>query len=549
MPDETLNKVKILSNKKVAGGKNVKDVLSYGDVSLWWFIEHSVYLRLKDAKDRKTIDNEFITSNRFTIAAICIIIKILIVVKILIRCLFGKIASMKQSHKPLKRHGRKKIMVFGSLVHWRAFQDPFTMKTKTGDVILGNIIDALRRKKFEVICIDRDDTHFIDTKRMFGKLFNNTELWTPIESYFKFGMIWHALKEVRHLESRWSEFVEMLATEDKKVSDSLSTDFNIFFVYHTLQAIFYIELSKRILKEENPSLMVVSVEHADTGRTIITAGRLMGIPTLAIQHGFYAHGNVMYSNYRGEVSNRISTQHHPLPDKTAVYGPWIKKIFMKNFNYPKDSVIVTGQPRYDILPKIPELFKKQDFYTRLGIDKTKKTILITTQPIPFDKREVFLKSLLSELKKIEDINIVIKPHPIENKKWHERIVNDVGVDAIVLPSTSNTYEALYACDLMITLSSTTVLEAAILGKDIIIADLIGYPYAEPFMKSRGTIGVKDKNQLLDAIEKILYNKRVGEKLKKGRKKLVYNHAYRQDGKATERFVNLAERMIEKSVGV
>jgi hypothetical protein len=61
-----------------------------------------------------------------------------------------------------------------------------------------------------------------------------------------------------------------------------------------------------------------------------------------------------------------------------------------------------------------------------------------------------------------------------------------------------------------------------------------------------TLRVSSEADLIPAIKKALYDEKTIEKIKAEGKKFVYDHAYKQDGKATERLVDLIERMIKKS---
>jgi spore coat polysaccharide biosynthesis predicted glycosyltransferase SpsG len=530
--DEVLSRVKRLSDAKAADGRTLKEALAYDGVSLWWFVEHSVYLKLKKAGGRK------ITERKFIIDAICILTKMFILTKFLFRGIIGRLNKVTPDFS-----NRRKILFFGSLQHWRTVRDPTTLESGKGDVILENMIKALKRENFDVLCLSRDDSHLIDIKRFVDQLANGKGEWKAIETYLTFDVINTAFKEAKRLENAWNDFLKQLPSEDKKRYGSLAGDFKIFFVYHTFNALLYMGLSERVIDKEKPKLVVLDVEHGDSGRSMTAIGRLNGTPTLSIQHGFYTRDSIMYYNEKKEVSNTISSQCNPLPDKTAVYGPWIKNVFVKEFNYPGNSIVVTGQPRYDILEEAGKIYSKERFCEKFGIDPHKKIILIITQPLSPEKREAFLRNVLRGLMNINNIEIVIKPHPVENDNWHKKISNEENVKAVVLPNSSDTFEALCACDAMITVSSTTALEAAILGKEVIIANLVKSPISYPLAEGGAALSVKRAEELSEAVKKALYDKKTKVKLKKGRKTFVYQHTYKQDGKSTERVVGLIKMML------
>ncbi len=182
------------------------------------------------------------------------------------------------------------------------------------------------------------------------------------------------------------------------------------------------------------------------------------------------------------------------------------------------------------------------------MDSEKKMILIVTENLPTLKDNViFLQNVLRETKKILDVQIVVKPHPSESNKWYEKTVGKENIKTLVLSRDSDVYEAIYACDLMIAFYSTTVIEAAILGKPVITVNLTDRPDPMPYVERGIAIGVYEVADLMQAIKDALYNEEASKRLAEARKKFVYEHAYLQDGRASERVVNLITQMIEARV--
>jgi hypothetical protein len=54
------------------------------------------------------------------------------------------------------------------------------------------------------------------------------------------------------------------------------------------------------------------------------------------------------------------------------------------------------------------------------------------------------------------------------------------------------------------------------------------------------------SDLIPAITAALYDEKTRERIKTEGERFVYDHAYKQDGKATERVASLIEKMIKKS---
>jgi 3-deoxy-D-manno-octulosonic-acid transferase len=94
--------------------------------------------------------------------------------------------------------------------------------------------------------------------------------------------------------------------------------------------------------------------------------------------------------------------------------------------------------------------------------------------------------------------------------------------------------------------STTALEAMILDKPVIIVDFIKNPFPTPYTESGAAIGVYKEEDLAPTIEKVLHNQKVQKELKNNRKQFVYEHAYKIDGQASKRVVDLIKLMIQES---
>lgn len=65
---------------------------------------------------------------------------------------------------------------------------------------------------------------------------------------------------------------------------------------------------------------------------------------------------------------------------------------------------------------------------------------------------------------------MIKPHPREKEDFYENVVKK-NIRVTILPSISDTFEALYACDLLVAACSTVITEALVLGKPAVTVNL------------------------------------------------------------------------------
>ena len=537
MVDKTLIQVKKLSNKK-RNGKTLKETLDYGGYSLWWFIEPSVYLRLKGAGKTKIKSDTLVQ-------IVCFILKCFISFKFLLRKVLGKLFASKEKKKP-------EIIFISALGTWRSITNPNTLKTRRGDAIVEHIIDALEKINFNILGLDRDNSYLINMKLFFEKALCAGKIWKPIEVYLTLSMVKNAFEVSKKLERKWNEVLGQLQDEKKELFKRLTGDFKIYFTYHIFQALLFIEMLKRIIDLQKPKLLVITCEYSHLGRAAVMVGKLKSIPTLALQHGVIHPTHVGYFHTKDEISNKVDPKYCPLPDKTAVFGPYHKHLLTKISAYPKNNVAVTGSSRYDILYYVNKIYSKEKFFRKYKINPNHKIILWTTQCHGLNQEEN-IKNFIAVFKTMQNLDnviLIIKQHPGE-KKVHTKMIKAYIKkyklkNVILVPKNSDTYEQIFVCDLMITKDSTTGMEAVALNKPVIVLNLSGEPDRVEYVKEGIALGVYKEEDLKPTIEKLLKNDSV---LRKNRKKFIRKYLYKIDGKATERVVNLIEKMIqEKKVG-
>ena len=105
----------------------------------------------------------------------------------------------------------------------------------------------------------------------------------------------------------------------------------------------------------------------------------------------------------------------------------------------------------------------------------------------------------------------------------------------------------YLLDILMTRSSTVGLEAMLFDKPVITFNPIGTLNSNPYAGTDAVIKVYKKEHLAPAIKDALYNKEIQRKLAEARHRFVYEYAYLQDGKASQRIVNLIKQMLNKSL--
>ena len=150
--------------------------------------------------------------------------------------------------------------------------------------------------------------------------------------------------------------------------------------------------------------------------------------------------------------------------------------------------------------------------------------------------------------KEEDITLIIKQHPGETNKYTKliyRFLKKYKINVIITAKDADTYELIYACDVLMTKSSTTVLEAILLDKPVIVLNLSGERDVINFVQEGVAKGVYNQTSLEPTIVNLLSN----DDLKIYRQKFISNHLFKNDGRATSRVIQAIISIIDMRANV
>jgi predicted glycosyltransferase len=548
------NFIQKLSETKLSCGKSLIELTTYKNIATWRFAEFEFSRRF---------------ARRFSVKPKRINLKILKIYKIIefyvgtLQTILIKIILNFYEIKKNKGGGDcgfPKIFFTAEDREWRTIKDYDVNCDRKSDVFFDSIIKRLKNR-YRFVGVSSIAVFplmgfkiFIEKLKKWDvpqrpfNLYRPLSVWREGEEASKYFIkTWKAFKNDE-------TFKKLCFCNGENFYGQIKKELEYYFYIIFPRAARNIAMAKELIKKENPRLILLQNEFGEFERALIVAGRLSDIPTLAIQHGVIALNLKAYVHAKNEISpnKSVKSPFCPIPDKTAVYGPYAKNFLTKVSAYPNNSVVVTGQPRYDILSKAYKIFNKNEVFEKLNLDKNKK--LIVWMPFfidsPWAENKKDLTAIYNAIKKLSDkTQLVIKKHPSDcGDSTYFKMCKEMNIDPplILEDKDVNTFELLYACDLMISMYSTAGIEALILNKNVVVMNLKGLPPSVPYVESGAAIGVFKKEYLIDSIEKVLYDKNIQKKLEKAKKKFIYEHAYLQDGKATERVCDLIENMIKES---
>jgi hypothetical protein len=552
--------IRRLTSTKLACSKTLVDLTTYNDTAMWWFVDldFKIFLgALNRAPAERLGFPKFARSAIFS--RIGIVLDIL--QTILTRLIVALCTRRRTSRAGV---GSSKIIFRAQDIQWRVIRDDETGHLKRSDAFFDSV---LKRLVTEYECLGvypiairrpyrllfREAFH--SYRILIDKLRNWYVQHKPFQLYWSLETRCAETNAFRHFGKVWSilaqdeTFLRICRTGAGEDAGRIRTRVQYYFLTRFPRIVGLIEMAGRMIDEEKPNLILVANEYGVFERALVVAAKRRGIPTLAVQHGVIhsEHKGYMYRKHEISPDGSAKSPYCPIPDKTAVYGPVHKHMLTKLSAYPEGSVVVTGQPRYDRLKHVERLYSRERFLRKYNIDLNDKIILWTTQchALSADENRRNLRCVLEVVRDLTNVTLIIKQHPGEGMN-HTRMIKDYLVkyktNAVMTPGDSDTYEQLYACDLMISRTSTTVIEAVALDKPVIMLELVAdaSPIGLDYVKEGVAIKVCTEEELCPAIEKLLVD---DSQLARNRKHFVEKYLYKLDGKATARLVNLISKMM------
>ncbi|MHB8510978.1 MAG: oligosaccharide flippase family protein [Actinomycetota bacterium] len=178
-------------------------------------------------------------------------------------------------------------------------------------------------------------------------------------------------------------------------------------------------------------------------------------------------------------------------DAICVYGPSTKATLEKR-GVPSDRIFVTGQPRYDAL--------------RSG--STPRThILVTTQPFSRyglasleQETSTFVSMINGALS--ESSSVIVKLHPDTDSSSRQKLMEQFK-DRVTFEQAAPIDDLYRGSTALVTLSSTTALEAMLYHVPVVVVDVPGFPTTLPYVESGAVVVARGAEEIAPAIREAL----------------------------------------------
>ena len=269
--------------------------------------------------------------------------------------------------------------------------------------------------------------------------------------------------------------------------------------------------------------VIAADENSPLTKTILDAAKFCGIKVIGLQHGTMHDLHPAYIYTEKDRKNRV------MPDLTLTWGKYWEEFLIKKGNYPSDSVVSVGQIRTDIIPVLLTAEKRK-------MANPSNLIVFASQP----QRDPELRyqaayDVFKAAKRLPKSNLIVKLHPREfaDSEYYEAIAKSAGCTNYTLDTTSDLYQLIASCNVLITCFSTVGTETVYFHKPLVILDhlkqdIMGYAAEGVAFHATDSLSLSN---ILSGIFR--------GTLKIDREKydvFIQKFAYRIDGKVAERCI-------------
>lgn len=330
------------------------------------------------------------------------------------------------------------------------------------DIYLGDVEEKLRQNGHRVALLEKYGVNATWEGLRARGFFFPTDIVFMLASPF-----WQRLGAFPRLRARWRgrwqtmrpHIVPHLHYRGYDLAPLLLPLIRKEFLVHAPNLAVMVAIWRRLLGRWRPALIYANNSYGRASAPILIAARSLGIETVEQQHGMIGRNHIAYLVPRELPCH---TQ-FPLCDKMIVWGNHTRRFLVKHGVYEPEALFVGGFPRIDAL--LGELPPAAETHDKLRIPTGVFTVLYTSNEFahPFTPQ---LINSMARSSTDDGVHWIVKLHPREQTRseW-ERLLDERGLENVhVVQNEIDFYALLAACDVHVGFASTTIIEAAALGK-------------------------------------------------------------------------------------
>jgi len=277
-------------------------------------------------------------------------------------------------------------------------------------------------------------------------------------------------------------------------------------------------LARRFLTSFRPSAIVLANHEMAVGRMLAQLAGEQGIPLIQVQHGFIA---------------RHPKHAWPHAGTTCVWGNQTKAL-LESLGWPGGKISVCGAPGLDHLsqlerPSKPATARRVVLYTPVSGNSL----------TPAADVEAATQALYGALATRSDVELVVKPHPVDRLHIPERLLKSFPALRATVVRNGDLHRMMLDADVVTTMWSTTALEAVLLERPVVVIDS---KQDDPLpIVEYGAALKAGRSEAVAAALESAFGQAGAAALARGRARFSAEFAHGNDGRAAERTAEVVLR--------
>lgn len=523
------------SHQIITNNHTLIDLMEYDGLDYWWYNDINIYNSILNRNKNILffMKIHFYLTKYFS-PILCVVDALLSLSLRILKLIFSKIQSP----------AGKKIGLFKtSAQRWILKRGADTKDTEVSGVYYDEIFDASKDNIYPVNVFTDIPSPF-SIKRYLSVIKYYPYNTVGLTKYWSFNVWKEEKKAMKYFNGVYTilkqnpEWLDALSHETGLAKGNLNKILEYHIRCTTPFCTRHYYLLDRMISIEEPDVLVLTGEQAYMGRGWIYLGQKYQIPCIGLQHGVIHTDDIGYSMH--SLSDMANDAHHsfPIPDLTLVWGKRDYDLLVNKFGYPEEQVVITGNPRNDRIVKISCKDMKQKIMEQFHIDNQKRIVLWATQSHvnPLSENERYFSEVFSALSSIENIVLIIKPHPAEGEIASELFnkfadIYNVQGRAYLMNKNVDTIELVAASDLLILKDSTVGQDGIALKKPLVVLDFGENFDKGNYVKEKVAVGISSSGKLADVILTLLGDTTM---FIQKREEYIEKYMYKLDGLAAQR---------------
>ena len=296
-------------------------------------------------------------------------------------------------------------------------------------------------------------------------------------------------------------------------------EFYSLFLRRLPYLLFKLRLSCDFIQKVSPDILIVGDDRSTITRTCILPAKKNKIPVVEIQHGLFSLPEIFVNLMPEPVSNKI-----------CVWGSSSRE-YLLELGFEDEKIEITGSPEFDEHRKFA-----------LNLENNENKVILFATQAPYKNINIEVIEEMGKNKNLHEFMVYVKPHPDEDPVTYKFLEDKFPDKVFIRHKNENLSYLLSISHVILTVSSTVGLEAAVLDKPLICINFLGEK--SMYVDDGIALEVKSTVELAESVNKI-FNPEISAQLSENRANFVNKYVHELDGKSVERITDVITKLIDK----